>query len=157
METPALLVEGLTKTYRPGDKPAVDGLSFTMPMGETWGLLGGNGAGKSTTIAMLLGLLVPSGGRVVALGHDMATDRFAALAGMNFSSPYIALPHRLSVEENLRVYAHLYGVPDSTRRIAELVEAFGPGGQGNVRLCFASSAERLSKGLDRIEAAVKAL
>jgi ABC-2 type transport system ATP-binding protein len=127
METPALLVEGLTKSYRPGDKPAVDGLSFTMPMGETWGLLGGNGAGKSTTIAMLLGLLVPSGGRVVALGHDMATDRFAALAGMNFSSPYIALPHRLSVEENLRVYAHLYGVPDSRRRIAELVEAFALG------------------------------
>ncbi len=124
METPALLVEGLTKTYRPGDTPAVDGLSFVMPMGQTWGLLGGNGAGKSTTIAMLLGLLVPSSGRVVALGHDMATDRFAALAGMNFSSPYIALPHRLTVEENLRVYAHLYGVPDSKRRIAELLEEF---------------------------------
>lgn len=76
---------------------------------------------------MLLGLLVPSGERVVAFGHDMATDRFAALAGMNFSSPYIALPHRLSVEGNLRVYAHLYGVPDSTRRIAELVEAFALG------------------------------
>lgn len=124
METPALLVEGLTKTYRPGDKPAVDGLSFSMPMGVTWGLLGGNGAGKSTTIAMLLGLLVPSAGRVMALGHDMATDRFDALAGMNFSSPYIALPHRLTVEENLRVYAHLYGVPDTKRRIAELLEDF---------------------------------
>lgn len=124
MQTPALLVEGLSKTYRPGDKPAVDGLSFTLPMGQTWGLLGGNGAGKSTTIAMLLGLLVPSAGRVVALGHDMATDRFAALAGMNFSSPYIALPHRLTVEENLRVYAHLYGVPDTNRRIAELLEDF---------------------------------
>ncbi len=108
MDTPALLVEGLSKTYRPGDRPAVDGLTFTLPMGQTWGLLGGNGAGKSTTIAMLLGLLVPSAGRVVALGHDMATDRFAALARMNFSSPYIALPHRLTVEENLRVYAHLY-------------------------------------------------
>ena len=124
METPALLVEGLSKTYRPGDAPAVDGLSFTLPMGATWGLLGGNGAGKSTTIAMLLGLLVPSAGRVVALGHDMATDRFAALAGMNFSSPYIALPHRLTVEENLRVYGHLYGVPDMKRRIAELLEEF---------------------------------
>ena len=124
METPALLVEGLRKTYRPGDAPAVDGLSFTLPMGATWGLLGGNGAGKSTTIAMLLGLLVPSAGRVVALGHDMATDRFAALAGMNFSSPYIALPHRLTVEENLRVYGHLYGVPDMKRRIAELLEEF---------------------------------
>lgn len=127
METPALLVEGLTKTYTPGARPAVDGLSFTLPMGQTWGLLGGNGAGKSTTIAMLLGLLVPSSGRVLALGHDMAADRFAALARMNFSSPYIALPHRLTVEENLRVYAHLYGVPETERRIAELVEAFDLG------------------------------
>ncbi|MBR0681118.1 ABC transporter ATP-binding protein [Roseomonas eburnea] len=127
METPALLVEGLTKTYTPGAKPAVESLTFTLPMGETWGLLGGNGAGKSTTIAMLLGLLVPSAGRVLALGHDMATDRFAALARMNFSSPYIALPHRLTVEENLRVYAHLYGVPEAERRIAELVEEFALG------------------------------
>lgn len=127
MESPALLVEGLTKTYTPGEKPSVEGLTFTLPMGETWGLLGGNGAGKSTTIAMLLGLLVPSAGRVVALGHDMATDRFAALARMNFSSPYIALPHRLTVEENLRVYAHLYGVRDAERRIAELVEDFALG------------------------------
>ena len=127
MDTPALLVEGLTKTYRPGDRPAVDGLGFTLPMGQTWGLLGGNGAGKSTTIAMLLGLLVPSAGRVVALGHDMAADRFAALARMNFSSPYIALPHRLTVEENLRVYGHLYGVPEMDRRIAELLDAFALG------------------------------
>ncbi|CAH0254792.1 Linearmycin resistance ATP-binding protein LnrL [Roseomonas sp. CECT 9278] len=127
MESPALLVEGLSKTYTPGTPPAVDDLSFTLPMGRTWGLLGGNGAGKSTTIAMLLGLLVPSAGRVVALGHDMARDRFAALARMNFSSPYIALPHRLTVLENLRVYAHLYGVPDATRRIAELVEDFALG------------------------------
>lgn len=127
METPALLVEGLTKTYTPGAKPAVENLSFTLPRGETWGLLGGNGAGKSTTIAMLLGLLVPTAGRVLALGHDMATDRFAALARMNFSSPYIALPHRLTVEENLRVYAHLYGVPEAERRIAELVEEFALG------------------------------
>ncbi len=127
METPALLVEDLTKTYTPGDAPAVAGLSFTLPMGRTWGLLGGNGAGKSTTIAMLLGLLVPSSGRVVALGHDMATDRFAALARMNFSSPYIALPLRLTVEENLRVYAHLYGVPDAGARIAEMVERFALG------------------------------
>jgi ABC-2 type transport system ATP-binding protein len=123
----ALLVEGLTKTYAPGAPPAVDALSFALPRGQIWGLLGGNGAGKSTTIAMLLGLLVPTSGRVVALGHDMATDRFAALARMNFSSPYIALPHRLTVEENLRVYAHLYDVPDANRRIAELVEDFALG------------------------------
>lgn len=117
---PAILAEGLTKRYASDAPPAVDGLSFAMPRGATWGLLGGNGAGKTTTIAMLLGLLVPSGGRVACLGQDMAKDRFAALARMNFSSPYIALPSRLSVAENLRVYAHLYDVPHAERRIAEL-------------------------------------
>ena len=118
--TPAILAEGLTKLYPGGTAPAVEGLSFAMPRGATWGLLGGNGAGKTTTIAMLLGLLVPSGGRIACLGHDMARDRFAALARMNFSSPYIALPSRISVAENLRVYAHLYDVPQAERRIAEL-------------------------------------
>ncbi|MCS6932041.1 MAG: ABC transporter ATP-binding protein [Acetobacteraceae bacterium] len=119
---PALVVEHLTKRF--GDVAAVDGISFTMPRGAVWGLLGGNGAGKTTTIAMLLGLLVPSAGRVLALGHDMATDRFAALARMNFSSPYVALPQRLSVAENLRVYGHLYGVSRLEARIAELARAF---------------------------------
>lgn len=118
----ALLVQGLTKRYRPDGQAAVQDLSFTLPRGATWGLLGGNGAGKTTTIAMLLGLLVPSEGRILALGHDMATDRFAALARMNFSSPYVALPHRLSVAENLMVYAHLYGVPKPRQRIEELAE-----------------------------------
>ncbi|WBV43929.1 ABC transporter ATP-binding protein [Pseudoroseomonas cervicalis] len=113
--------EGLTKRYGEG-AAAVAGLSFALPRGATWGLLGGNGAGKSTTIAMLLGLLVPSEGRALVLGHDMARDRFAALARMNFSSPYVALPHKLSVAENLRVYAHLYGVRGADRRIAELAE-----------------------------------
>jgi len=117
----AIRAEGLTKRY--GETTAVDALSFTLPRGATWGLLGGNGAGKSTTIAMLLGILVPSEGQVTVLGHDMARDRFAALARMNFSSPYVALPHRLTVAENLRVYAHLYDVPHAGARIAELAEA----------------------------------
>ena len=82
------------------------------------GLLGGNGAGKTTTIAMLLGLLVPTAGSIRVLGHDMARDRFAALARMNFSSPYVSLPQRLTVRENLRVYGHLYDVPDTEQRIA---------------------------------------
>lgn len=120
--TAALQVEALVKRYRPDRQPAVDGLTFTMPRGATWGLLGGNGAGKTTTIAMLLGLLKPSSGRILALGHDMARDRFAALARMNFSSPYIALPHRLTVAENLRVYGHLYGVERPEARIMELAE-----------------------------------
>jgi ABC-2 type transport system ATP-binding protein len=62
MPIPAIQAEGLTKIYKTGDPPAVAGLDFTQPAGSTWALLGGNGAGKSTTIAMLLGLLVPRRG-----------------------------------------------------------------------------------------------
>ena len=116
--TAAIDVAGLTKRY--GDVLAVDDISFAVPPGRTLGLLGGNGAGKTTTIAMLLGLLIPSEGTIRILGHDIATDRFAALARMNFSSPYIALPSRLSVAENLRVYGHLYGVRRLEARIGEL-------------------------------------
>ncbi len=116
----AIRVDGLTKRY--GDVTAVDGLSFHVGRGETLGLLGGNGAGKTTTIAMLLGLLIPSSGTITVLGRDMARDRFAALARMNFSSPYVALPARLSVAENLRVYGHLYGVRKLERRITELAQ-----------------------------------
>ncbi|MBN8892376.1 MAG: ABC transporter [Rhodospirillales bacterium 70-18] len=114
----AIAVTGLTKRY--DATLAVDAIDFAVPSGATVGLLGGNGAGKTTTIAMLLGLLIPTAGRITVLGHDMAHDRFAALARMNFSSPYVALPHRLSVEENLRVYGHLYDVKQVGRRIAEL-------------------------------------
>jgi ABC-2 type transport system ATP-binding protein len=108
----------LTKRY--GDVLAVDGIDFAAGKGATIGLLGGNGAGKTTTIAMLMGLLVPTAGTIHVLGHDMATDRFAALARMNFSSPYVSLPHRLTVAENLRVYGHLYTVRDLEARIARL-------------------------------------
>ena len=114
----ALRVEGLTKRY--GETLAVDQLGFALAPGRTLGLLGGNGAGKTTTIAMLLGLLIPTAGSIQVLGRDMARDRFAALARMNFSSPYVSLPARLSVAENLRVYGHLYGVRGLEARIREL-------------------------------------
>ena len=114
----AIRVEGLTKRY--GSVMAVDGLSFAVGPGQTIGLLGGNGAGKTTTISMLLGLLIPTAGSISVLGRDMARDRFAALARMNFSSPYVALPGRLSVAENLRMYGHLYGVKKLERRITDL-------------------------------------
>ena len=114
----AIRVEGLTKRY--GTTLAVDGIDFAVAPGTTLGLLGGNGAGKTTTIAMLLGLLIPTAGTIRVLGHDMARNRFAALARMNFSSPYVSLPARLTVAQNLRVYGHLYGVPRLERRIAEL-------------------------------------
>lgn len=110
----------LSKHY--GRTVAVDSVDFSVAHGATVGLLGGNGAGKSTTISMLLGLLIPTSGSIRILGHDMATDRFAALARMNFSSPYVALPGRLSVAENLRIYCHLYDVPRPDRRIAELAD-----------------------------------
>jgi ABC-2 type transport system ATP-binding protein len=114
----AIQVECLTKRY--GDVLAVDDISFVAPPGATVGLLGGNGAGKTTTIAMLLGLLVPTSGRITVLGHDMARDRFTALARMNFSSPYVSLPSRLTVRENMRVYGHLYNVRRLDDRIATL-------------------------------------
>ena len=114
----AIRVEGLTKRY--GTTLAVDGIDFAVAPGTTLGLLGGNGAGKTTTIAMLLGLLIPTAGTIRVLGHDMARNRFAALARMNFSSPYVSLPARLTVAQNLRVYGHLYGVPRLERRIGEL-------------------------------------
>ncbi len=127
----AIAVEHLTKRYpgRGGQEVlAVDDIGFSVPRGATVGLLGGNGAGKTTTIAMLLGLLLPTAGSIRCLGHDMAHDRFAALARMNFSSPYVALPHRLTVRENLRVYGHLYGVAQLSARIDQLARDFDLGG-----------------------------
>jgi len=116
----ALQVEDLTKSF--GPVRAVDGISFTVRRGSTVALLGGNGAGKTTTISMLLGLLLPSSGGIHVLGEDMVRHRHRVLPRLNFSSPYVDMPHRLSVRENLTVYGHLYGVPHLKRRIAELVE-----------------------------------
>jgi ABC-2 type transport system ATP-binding protein len=116
----AIQVDHLTKRY--DAILAVDDIDFAVPIGETIGLLGGNGAGKTTTIAMLLGLIVPTSGRIAVLGHDMATDRFAALERMNFSSPYVALPQRLTVRENLLVYGHLYNVRHIDDRIDALAQ-----------------------------------
>ncbi|MDP2205212.1 MAG: ABC transporter ATP-binding protein [Alphaproteobacteria bacterium] len=113
-------VSDLVKQYK--TVRAVDGISFDVPPGSVTALLGGNGAGKTTTIAMMLGALLPTSGRVQMLGHDMAKDRFRALARMNFSSPYVDLPKKLTVRENLRIYGRLYGVRDLEKRIDALAE-----------------------------------
>jgi ABC-2 type transport system ATP-binding protein len=113
-------VQSLSKRY--GDVLAINNIDFTVQSGRTLGLLGGNGAGKTTTIAMLLGLLLPTSGRIVMLGQDMAKNRFAALERMNFSSPYVALPYRLTVRQNLRVYGHLYNVRRLDERITQLAD-----------------------------------
>ncbi|MGB8274737.1 MAG: ABC transporter ATP-binding protein [Alphaproteobacteria bacterium] len=108
-------VHGLTKRY--GDVLAVDCIDFTVARGATAALLGGNGAGKTTTLAMLLGLLLPSSGTIRVFGQDMLRHRHRVLPRMNFSSPYVDLPGRLTVAENLTVYGHLYGLPDIKGRI----------------------------------------
>jgi ABC-2 type transport system ATP-binding protein len=121
-DLPAIAVQGLAKTYK--GVTAVDGISFTIARGSITGLLGGNGAGKTTTIGMVLGLIKPTAGTIAVLGHDMATDRHAVLHRMNFESPYVALPGRLTVRQNLRVFARLYGVPDAEARIVALAQEF---------------------------------
>ena len=118
----AIEVVALRKRF--GAITAVDGIDFRVPAGAIVGLLGANGAGKTTTLALLLGLITADSGVVRVLGHDMAHDRFAALERMNFSSPYVALPYRLTVAENLRVYGHLYSVRRLEARIGELAETF---------------------------------
>lgn len=119
---PAIIVAGLAKTYGSAAAPvhAVAGIDFTVPQGSVTALLGGNGAGKTTTIAMLLGLLKPTAGSITVLGTDMLRDRHRVLPRMNFSSPYVDLPHRLTVRQNLRVFARLYAVPQAEARIAAL-------------------------------------
>ena len=114
----AVEVEGLRKSY--GAVVAVDGLDFVVPRGRTVALLGANGAGKTTTIAMLLGLLAPSAGRIRLLGRPMPQRRYQILSRINFSSPYVDLPARLTVAQNLRVYAGLYGLRRPAERVAEL-------------------------------------
>jgi len=120
LRTPTVKVEHLTKQF--GTVTAVDDISFEIARGSCVGLLGGNGAGKTTTIAMIMGLLLPTKGRVTVLGEDMGTHRFRVLPRINFSSPYMELPHRLTIAENLAIYAELYEIPDPKTRIAELAE-----------------------------------
>src|SRR5712691_78808 len=118
MNVPAIAVERLVKIYQRG--MAVDGISFALPVGSITGLLGGNGAGKTTTIAMIMGLLTPTSGTVRVLGVDMPRHRYRVLHRMNFESPYVEMPMRLTVRQNLTVFGRLYGVSGLGDRIAEL-------------------------------------
>ena len=116
----AVKVENLVKHY--SGTVAVDGISFAVGRGVTAALLGGNGAGKTTTLSILLGLLLPTAGRVQVLGEDMLRHRYRVLPRMNFSSPFVDLPHRLTVRQNLLICARLYGLPSRGERIARLAE-----------------------------------
>lgn len=115
-------VEHLTKRF--GDFTAVNDVSFCVQRGEIVGLLGPNGAGKTTTIHMLLGLITPSGGEIRIFGKRLDQARGEILEAVNFTSPYVAFPFRLTVMENLRVFARLYNLAAPARRISELLDQF---------------------------------
>ena len=113
-------VKNLKKSY--GSKEAVRNISFEIKENEILGLLGPNGSGKTTTIGMLLGLLKPSNGEILIDGKKIEENRIETLQKINFISPYIELPKKLTVKQNLIVYCKLYNVLDIKSRIEYLVE-----------------------------------
>jgi len=117
---PIVAVQHLTKRF--GDFTAVDDISFDIQPGETLGLLGPNGAGKTTTFQMLLGVITPTLGSIDMFGLDLQKHRETILRQVNFSSTYISMPYALTVEENLRVTGKLYGLPDVSQRIDDVVK-----------------------------------
>ena len=102
---------------------AVNNISFNIEQNKTLGLLGPNGCGKTTSIGMMLGLITPSSGEIIINGINLeAKNRIRLLNFMNFASPYIELPKKLTVKQNLEVYARLYGVKEFKKRSEEMVE-----------------------------------
>tara|TARA_B100000900_G_scaffold341729_1_gene304868 strand:- start:257 stop:994 length:738 start_codon:yes stop_codon:yes gene_type:complete len=108
-------VINLSKNYK--SKIAVKNINFKIRENEIVGLLGPNGCGKTTTIGMILGLLKPSSGKVLINGKNIEKNKFSLLHKMNFISPYIELPKKLKVKQNLIVYAKLYNIKNIEERI----------------------------------------
>ena len=120
MKNLAIEINNLTKKFN--NTLAVKNVSFKVSKSNIIGLLGPNGCGKSTTIGMMLGLIKPSSGTVLINGKNIEHNRTDLLEKMNFISPYIELPKKLSVEENLKVYGRLYGVKNLNDKISDLME-----------------------------------
>jgi ABC-2 type transport system ATP-binding protein len=116
----AIEINNLNKSFK--NILAVKNINFKIDKGRIIGLLGPNGCGKSTTIGMMLGLIKPTSGTVVINGQNIENNRTNLLEKMNFISPYIELPKKLTVEENLKVYGRLYGVKNLESKISELME-----------------------------------
>jgi ABC-2 type transport system ATP-binding protein len=116
----AIEVANLVKVYK--TTRAVDDVSFRIARGSITGLLGGNGAGKTTTIAMIMGLVLPTSGRIQVLGHSMPDQSANVLGRMNFESPYVDMPMRLTVRQNLTIFARLYAVENVRERIEKLAD-----------------------------------
>jgi len=120
MNKEIITINNLAKSFK--NILAVKNISFKIYKGTIIGLLGPNGCGKSTTIGMMLGLIKPSAGTVIINGQNIEYNRTKLLGKMNFISPYIELPKKLSVEENLKVYGRLYGVENLNDKISDLME-----------------------------------
>ena len=116
----AIKINNLNKKYK--NTLAVKNINFQINKGMIIGLLGPNGCGKSTTIGMMLGLIKPTSGSVFINNKDIETNRTDLLQKMNFISPYIELPKKLTIEENLEVYGRIYGVKNLKDKIFELME-----------------------------------
>jgi ABC-2 type transport system ATP-binding protein len=140
-----LEVRHLSKRY--GNLLAVDDVSFCIEPGQILGLLGPNGAGKTTTIHMLLGLITPSGGEVRVFGRRFSDYREEILQQMNFTSPYVSFPLRLTVMENLTIFARLYNVAEPRRRIGKLLKLFGVDDLRDKPIATLSSGENTRVGL----------
>ncbi len=139
MSDPVVEVKSLRKEF---DKTvALADVSFTVRRGEIVGLLGANGAGKTTAIQILLGLVTPTGGEVRIFGMDMARHRIEILQRCNFTSAYVNLPSNLKVRENLYIFSQLYGVNGHDEKIAKLLELFEIGHLRDHRTGFLSSGE----------------
>ena len=120
MNQETVIINSLTKQFN--NIVAVKNISFKINKGTIVGLLGPNGSGKSTTIGMMLGLIKPDSGSVVINGQDIENYRTHLLEKMNFISPYVELPKKLTVEENLEVYGRLYGVKNLKDKISDLMK-----------------------------------
>lgn len=138
-------VEHLTKRFK--DFVAVNDITFSVAQGEIVGLVGPNGAGKSTTIHMMLGLIVPSAGTIRLFGERLEDDREAILQRLNFSSPYMAFPPRLTVLENLTIFARIYKVDNPRDAIMQLLERFEIAHLSNKPVSRLSSGETTRVGL----------
>jgi len=119
MNNPLEIIE-LTKIYN--NKEAVKNISFNLRKNEIIGILGPNGCGKTTTIGMILGLLKPSNGKILIDGIEIENNRVEILENLNFISPYIELPKKLTVKQNLEVYGRLYDVKNLKSKIEFLTE-----------------------------------
>ncbi|HEY9717823.1 MAG TPA: ABC transporter ATP-binding protein [Trichormus sp.] len=122
MSNNAIEVRGLRKEF--GKSVAVHDLNFDVRQGEILGLLGANGAGKTTTLYMILGLTTPTSGSINIFGSTIEKNRIGILSRMNFASAYQFLPYNLKVIENLNVFAEIYGIRNSKKKMQELLEMF---------------------------------